>query len=53
MEVSCATESAPRLNTAEEFYNYKGTENDKQLNDKHTVLSNSIFSVITQQEYYD
>ena len=53
MEVSYATESAPRLNTAEEFYNYKGTENDKQLNDKHTVLSNSIFSVITQQEYYD
>jgi hypothetical protein len=53
MEVLYTPESGPWLNTVEEFYIYKGTENDKQLNDKHTVLSNSIFSVITQQEYYD
>lgn len=53
MEVSYTTERGLRLNTVEEFYIYKGTENDKHLNDKHTVLFNAIFSVITQQEYYD
>ena len=53
MEVLYTTKSGPRRNTVVQFCIYKGTENDKQLNDKHTALSNSIFIVITQQDYYD
>jgi hypothetical protein len=38
------------LDTVEKFYIYRETEDNNQLNDKHTIIHNKIFETITENE---
>jgi predicted nucleotidyltransferase len=38
------------MNRITEFHIYKGTINDKLLNEKHTVTTNNIFGTIVRSE---